>query len=558
MRAESAARRKSATAASRPGSGGVDPSFAPPSARNGFASAPPIRRRSARPRKLVRSGNLSFTFAPPTTTTYGRAGAETSRESARISRSTRSPANEGRRFGTPTVEAWARWTVPKASSTNSSPRRASWAANAGSFASSPGWNRRFSSRRNWPFWRRAESSSASIPHDVAGEGDRLTEQGAQAVGHGTEAEPGVLVSLGAPQVRHEDRARAGGAQVVERREGLDDPAVIGDLAVRLLRDVEVDPHEDASAVDWSGLHPALRHEIERCEERGPMTVVPAPASRRATGRGSPRPPSGSPGRSRPFAVPRRRISPEIAWISVRRPRSRSWSMLERFSAVARRTRSRSSRTSSLHEVEAVGTRGREGLLEQRLRLGPVRFLEQPAVRDAVERGHRVDRRVDESLPPHLAVEVVHDPHPDLGRPQQTREQAARRDRLSARPAEHDLPWPAARISPGPRRVAGIEFTARTTQRSGSSQSPAVRAVRTGSSTPSPFCGSSTGTGAGTSMAKRPGGRRQVERLGRQKDRLGVEVGRDGGLGAQGDGLDQGAGDAQSLRPDRCRRGRAGR
>ncbi len=63
----------------------------------------------------------------------------------------------------PTVEAWARWTVPNASSTNSSPRWASWLANPGSFASSPGWNRRFSSIRNSLFARRTDISIAFTP-----------------------------------------------------------------------------------------------------------------------------------------------------------------------------------------------------------------------------------------------------------------------------------------------------------------------------------------------------------------------------------------------------------
>ena len=118
---------------------------------------------SAREKKLASSGSLSRTLAPPTTTTYGRSGVREgepapearARPGARRTRAIASGPRRSRRG--PDAR------VPNASSTNSSPRRANRAAKPGSLASSPGWNRRFSSSRNWPFSRRVESSSASIP-----------------------------------------------------------------------------------------------------------------------------------------------------------------------------------------------------------------------------------------------------------------------------------------------------------------------------------------------------------------------------------------------------------
>src|SRR6266850_5460312 len=65
--------------------------------------------------------------------------------SARSSFSRSRPAYAGRTCATPSVDAWARCAVPNASFTKRSNPAASCFANAGSFASSSGWKRTFSS-----------------------------------------------------------------------------------------------------------------------------------------------------------------------------------------------------------------------------------------------------------------------------------------------------------------------------------------------------------------------------------------------------------------------------
>ena len=86
--------------------------------RKVFAIAPPTRIRSARSRNASSNSILSEILAPPKPTTNGRGGSDRKAPSASISRSTRRPATAGRsRVGTPTVDAWARWSEPKASLT---------------------------------------------------------------------------------------------------------------------------------------------------------------------------------------------------------------------------------------------------------------------------------------------------------------------------------------------------------------------------------------------------------------------------------------------------------
>lgn len=64
----------------------------------------------------------------------------------------------------PTTEAWARWAVPKASFTYSSARDARRRANPASFASSSGWNRRFSRRSASP--ARSASAIFAVPSET--------------------------------------------------------------------------------------------------------------------------------------------------------------------------------------------------------------------------------------------------------------------------------------------------------------------------------------------------------------------------------------------------------
>jgi hypothetical protein len=63
------------------------------------------------------SATLSETFAPPSTTTSGRSGDSTMPRRVVTSRSSSSPAADGRCLVTPAVLAWARWAAPKASLT---------------------------------------------------------------------------------------------------------------------------------------------------------------------------------------------------------------------------------------------------------------------------------------------------------------------------------------------------------------------------------------------------------------------------------------------------------
>ena len=73
------------------------------------------------------------------------------------------PDTAGRKAATPAVEAWARCTVPKASDTYSSAIAASSLAKLGSFFSSRGSKRRFSSSRISPPFRAAALALASSP-----------------------------------------------------------------------------------------------------------------------------------------------------------------------------------------------------------------------------------------------------------------------------------------------------------------------------------------------------------------------------------------------------------
>jgi hypothetical protein len=79
--------------------------------------APPMRIVSAASRKRSISATLSDTFAPPSTTTSGRSGDSTMPRSVVTSRSSSSPAADGRCAATPAVLACARCAAPKASFT---------------------------------------------------------------------------------------------------------------------------------------------------------------------------------------------------------------------------------------------------------------------------------------------------------------------------------------------------------------------------------------------------------------------------------------------------------
>jgi len=98
------------------------PTLPPAAAINVNAIAPPITRASTRSVSEAITPSLSLTFAPPRTATNGRAGASSRRPSTATSPSTSLPATAARPLaiissGSPTTDACARCTAPKASST---------------------------------------------------------------------------------------------------------------------------------------------------------------------------------------------------------------------------------------------------------------------------------------------------------------------------------------------------------------------------------------------------------------------------------------------------------
>ena len=124
---------------------------------------PPMMMVSAFSSRLLMTPILSDTLAPPSTATKGRLGFSRAPPMISSSRATSRPDTAGRNAATPAVEAWARCTVPKASDTYSSAMEASSRANSGSFFSSRGSKRRFSSSMIWPPCRAAALALASSP-----------------------------------------------------------------------------------------------------------------------------------------------------------------------------------------------------------------------------------------------------------------------------------------------------------------------------------------------------------------------------------------------------------
>ena len=124
---------------------------------------PPMMTVSALSSRLLMTLILSETLAPPSTATKGRLGLSNAPPMTSSSRATSRPETAGRKAATPAVEAWARWTVPKASETYSSAMEASSLAKEGSFFSSRGSKRRFSSNMIWPPCRAAALALASSP-----------------------------------------------------------------------------------------------------------------------------------------------------------------------------------------------------------------------------------------------------------------------------------------------------------------------------------------------------------------------------------------------------------
>ena len=131
--------------------------------RKVLAIPPPTRSTSALANKLSTTPILSEILAPPRMATKGRSGSATALPRKAISFSIKEPATAGRYLATPAVDACARWAVPKASLTYTSPSPASVLAKSGSLPSSSGWKRRFSKSTTSPGFIAATAASTSSP-----------------------------------------------------------------------------------------------------------------------------------------------------------------------------------------------------------------------------------------------------------------------------------------------------------------------------------------------------------------------------------------------------------
>ena len=117
------------------------------------------------------------------------------------------PATAGSRCATPSVEAWARCAVPKASLTNTSPNAASCVANAGSFASSPGSKRTFSSMPTSPSRSEATMLCALSPTTSEARRTSAPSRLLRRAAMGPRRALSSILPVGAPEVRDHDHAR---------------------------------------------------------------------------------------------------------------------------------------------------------------------------------------------------------------------------------------------------------------------------------------------------------------------------------------------------------------
>ena len=96
--------------------------------------------------------------------------------------------------------------------------------------------------------------------DRVEEGHRLAEIAGEAFGDRPKGPSGVGAPFRATEVGHHDRPSPVLPQVSERRERLEDPAVVRDLPPLVLRHVEVRPDQDSLPLDRRrGDEPLLRH-----------------------------------------------------------------------------------------------------------------------------------------------------------------------------------------------------------------------------------------------------------------------------------------------------------
>ena len=99
------------------GSNNESPTGKPCAPRNVKHMPPPMTSESTTPSKASITPILSLTLAPPSTATNGRLGWSRRPSSTSTSLASSRPAALGRVAGGPTIDAWARWQAPKASST---------------------------------------------------------------------------------------------------------------------------------------------------------------------------------------------------------------------------------------------------------------------------------------------------------------------------------------------------------------------------------------------------------------------------------------------------------
>ena len=162
--------RSSFAMATRSRSTSEVPTSKPIAAKKVHAMAPPMRIWSTRGRSDSITSIFPEILAPPRIATKGRLGLASASPRYCNSFCIRKPATAGlRMWATPSVDACARWADPKASLTYKSPRAAKVRARPGSFCSSPGQKRVFSTRATPP---RGKRLVAGTP--VAGSGMNST------------------------------------------------------------------------------------------------------------------------------------------------------------------------------------------------------------------------------------------------------------------------------------------------------------------------------------------------------------------------------------------------
>ena len=116
-----------------------------------LAIPPPTISSSTRDISDSSTVNLVETLEPPTIASIGRSGSVKPLSSSNNSRLNRGPAQaDGAYRITPSVDAWARWAVPKASITNMSHKVAMFRAKASSLLFSPALKRTFSHKTTSP------------------------------------------------------------------------------------------------------------------------------------------------------------------------------------------------------------------------------------------------------------------------------------------------------------------------------------------------------------------------------------------------------------------------